>query len=92
MKIQSTQSNLAFGNQYAIYEGTLRKGLSSRPLGNTIRDNIGAIRKTIFEPINKLPGEGLFVFKEVNVGGDKFTLSGAYIQGLGKVQCQEPKK
>lgn len=80
MKIQSVQSNQTFGNQYAVYERTARKGL--RPLGTnkvarqTIQRLIGPIG-------NIQEGDGIFVFTQGAVNNDQsiITLSGHYVQG-----------
>lgn len=84
MKIQKTQTNLGFGNQYAIYERTVVEGL--KPLGLPTRATKQAIR-TLIEPIGGIEqGDGLFVFSHGKVNEDKatITLSGRHITGRRK--------
>lgn len=89
MKVQTVQSNQTFGNQYAIYERTVRQGL--KPLEMTKKDTRQAIRK-ILQPIGNIQqGDGIFVFKNGAVSNDKstITLSGHYIQGRHQEGSQQ---
>lgn len=80
MKIQNTQPNLQFGNQYAIYERTARKDLQSLGTNKIARQTI----ERLIKPIGYIQqGDGMFVFKNGAVNNDKsiITLSGDYLKG-----------
>lgn len=84
MKIQQTQTNVGFGNQYAVYERTVTKGL--KPLGiptKAVRHEIGRL----IQPISTIEqGEGLFIFRQGRVNYDKtaIILSGSHVNGQKK--------
>lgn len=84
MKIQQTQANVGFGNQYAVYERTIARGL--KPLGLPTKAAKREVRRLI-QPIGTIEqGYGLLVFREGRVSEDKraITLLGSHIKGQRK--------
>lgn len=85
MKIQNTQTNVRFGNQYAVYRKGVERSLKI-PLGmgkREVRQMVGAM----IQPIATIEGQGPFVFSRCRLSPDKknITLVGKHITEPSKV-------
>lgn len=83
MKIQNTQANVGFGNQYAVYRKGVERGL--KPLGMSVRAARQAVG-TLIQPIATIEGDGLFVFSRSKLSADQkaITLLGQHLERQSK--------
>lgn len=85
MKIQNTQTNVGFGDQYAVYTRAVVKEVRQ-----SLEISKGAAREEVrrlLEPIGKIKnGHGLLDFRNGKASEDKkaITLWGLYIKGRQK--------